>query len=318
MTAPSSPGTPSMEKRVLQAVLLSLAVLLVYQSFFAPRRQPQQQAAHAGSIRQHRLPLRPPGPASCAGCCEHHAQQPRRPALPASLRRRGRRPHRGRVRRGPRRVLHPRCRPSELDAEAVPRCARARARSAAGRHQRERAARVLADDQRRDRLEHACQRQLHAQRPDARSARHRRQDAAVRLRGRLRPACHQAVHVRTRRAGVPGRLLGPGASQRAAAELHHPLGSGHRRHRTRPAFGRHDVRQLLPGARRHHVYRRDPPYRHRQAGRAARLRRRRSATRASTTTTSSARHSSTGSRTSSTRRTRCRPPPVRARSCRTP
>jgi YidC/Oxa1 family membrane protein insertase len=45
MTAPSSPGTPSMEKRVLQAVLLSLAVLLVYQSFFAPRRQPQPQAA---------------------------------------------------------------------------------------------------------------------------------------------------------------------------------------------------------------------------------------------------------------------------------
>jgi len=34
-----------MEKRVLQAVLLSLAVLLVYQSFFAPRRQPQQQAS---------------------------------------------------------------------------------------------------------------------------------------------------------------------------------------------------------------------------------------------------------------------------------
>jgi YidC/Oxa1 family membrane protein insertase len=30
-----------MEKRVLQAVLLSLAVLLLYQSFFAPRRQPQ-------------------------------------------------------------------------------------------------------------------------------------------------------------------------------------------------------------------------------------------------------------------------------------
>jgi len=38
-----------MEKRVLQAVLLSLAVLLVYQSFFAPRRQPQQQASPQGA-----------------------------------------------------------------------------------------------------------------------------------------------------------------------------------------------------------------------------------------------------------------------------
>ena len=114
------------------------------------------------------------------------------------------------------------------------------------------------------------------------------------------------------------RLLGPGAAQRAAAELHDPLGSGHRRHRARPAIGRHDVRQLLPGARRHHVRRRDQPYRHRQACRAARLRRRRSATRAWTTTTSSARPSSTGRRASSTRRTRCRPLPVRARSCRTP
>ena len=36
-----------MEKRVLQAVLLSLAVLLLYQSFFAPRRQPQQASPQA-------------------------------------------------------------------------------------------------------------------------------------------------------------------------------------------------------------------------------------------------------------------------------
>jgi YidC/Oxa1 family membrane protein insertase len=38
-----------MEKRVLHAVLLSLAVLLLYQSFFAPRRQPESAAPAASS-----------------------------------------------------------------------------------------------------------------------------------------------------------------------------------------------------------------------------------------------------------------------------
>ncbi|WP_162472878.1 membrane protein insertase YidC [Luteitalea pratensis] len=52
-----------MEKRVLQAVLLSLAVLLVYQSFFAPRRQPQQQAATPATPAGPAA-TQPPGPAA--------------------------------------------------------------------------------------------------------------------------------------------------------------------------------------------------------------------------------------------------------------
>ena len=81
MTAPSSPGTPSMEKRVLQAVLLSLAVLLVYQSFFAPRRQPQQQAATPATA-EDRLP---PRPRVRPVRLPRRARSPAPPALPASL-----------------------------------------------------------------------------------------------------------------------------------------------------------------------------------------------------------------------------------------
>ncbi len=51
-----------MEKRVLQAVLLSLAVLLLYQNFFAPRRAPQPDPATPKAVSQTPANPTPPPP----------------------------------------------------------------------------------------------------------------------------------------------------------------------------------------------------------------------------------------------------------------
>ncbi|BCS36124.1 membrane protein insertase YidC [Luteitalea sp. TBR-22] len=56
-----------MEKRVLQAVLLSLAVLLLYQSFFAPRRQPTPVAKTTTPAAAPASSTSPSGPASVTG-----------------------------------------------------------------------------------------------------------------------------------------------------------------------------------------------------------------------------------------------------------
>jgi YidC/Oxa1 family membrane protein insertase len=51
-----------MEKRVLQAVLLSLAVLLLYQNFFAPRRAPQPDTTAAKAATATQSNAQPPAP----------------------------------------------------------------------------------------------------------------------------------------------------------------------------------------------------------------------------------------------------------------
>jgi YidC/Oxa1 family membrane protein insertase len=63
-----------MEKRVLQAVLLSLAVLLLYQSFFAPRRQPAPAAPAT--------PAAPNGSAPTAGSSPPVAPPPAGASVP--------------------------------------------------------------------------------------------------------------------------------------------------------------------------------------------------------------------------------------------
>ena len=72
-----------MEKRVLQAVLLSLAVLLLYQSFLAPRRQPQPAATTAASGPST---ISTPQPSATAAPATTHAvQAPGGPVLPATV-----------------------------------------------------------------------------------------------------------------------------------------------------------------------------------------------------------------------------------------
>lgn len=68
-----------MEKRVLHAVLLSLAVLLLYQSFFAPRRQPQPELPPATSSSPT------PTASSTPGAAAPSAAAPSSPALPATI-----------------------------------------------------------------------------------------------------------------------------------------------------------------------------------------------------------------------------------------
>ena len=81
-----------MEKRVLQAVLLSLAVLLLYQNFLAPRRTPQQQAAPAaqqGSASTTSPATVPPAssgqPTAATATSGAPASPAAQSALPASL-----------------------------------------------------------------------------------------------------------------------------------------------------------------------------------------------------------------------------------------
>ena len=80
-----------MEKRVLQAVLLSLAVLLLYQSYFAPRRQPAPPAGPTGgTVTTPAAPSATPGatsaPAAAPGTASTApAPATSGPALPPSV-----------------------------------------------------------------------------------------------------------------------------------------------------------------------------------------------------------------------------------------
>ena len=75
-----------MEKRVLQAVLLSLAVLLLYQNFLAPRRQPQQPATPAEVAAGKAAPAPAPGqPAAATATSGQPASPAAQAALPASV-----------------------------------------------------------------------------------------------------------------------------------------------------------------------------------------------------------------------------------------
>ncbi len=76
-----------MEKRVLQAVLLSLAVLLLYQNFLAPRRPPQQETPTAQSGSSPAAPAAPAAgqPAAAPATAGEPASPAAQAALPASL-----------------------------------------------------------------------------------------------------------------------------------------------------------------------------------------------------------------------------------------
>jgi len=75
-----------MEKRVLQAVLLSLAVLLLYQQFFAPKRAPQaggQQIAATESAAVTGQPVAATGTSGAPASAASQAAVPT-PELAAS------------------------------------------------------------------------------------------------------------------------------------------------------------------------------------------------------------------------------------------
>ncbi len=76
-----------MEKRVLQAVLLSLAVLLLYQNFLAPRRppQPEASASQAGSPATGNAPIAPGQPAAATATGGEPVTPAAQSALPSSM-----------------------------------------------------------------------------------------------------------------------------------------------------------------------------------------------------------------------------------------